>query len=158
MNRLASARRATAKPVDPSALEAAPNYRLDDQVGFILRQASQRHGAIFAARFGAVTATQWAALAKLAETGPTSQNLLGRHTAMDVATINGVIDRLGKKGLVSAEADARDGRRLLLDLTAEGRAYVAEMVAGGHDVTRETLAPLTARESATLVELLRKLV
>jgi len=30
----------------------------------------------------------------LTETGPCSQNLLGRLTAMDVATIKGVIDRL----------------------------------------------------------------
>lgn len=133
------------------------DYNLDDQVGFILRQASQRHGAIFAARFGAVTATQWAALAKLAKTGPTSQNHLGRLTAMDVATINGVVDRLAKKGLVSSRNDPRDARRLLLALTAEGEAYVAEMLAAGFEVTRETLAPLTAGEAETLVELLRKL-
>jgi DNA-binding MarR family transcriptional regulator len=144
--------------MEPSASNIASHYKLDDQVGFILRQTSQRHSALFAARFGAVTATQWAALAKLAETGPTSQNQLGRRTAMDVATINGVIDRLARKGLVSSRPDTRDARRLLLELTAEGAAYVAEMLNVGHEVTRETLAPLTARESATLIDLLRKLV
>ena len=144
--------------MDASTSAPAPEYILDDQVGFILRQASQRHSALFSGRFGTVTATQWAALAKLVETGPTSQNQLGRRTAMDVATINGVVDRLAKKGLISSKADTRDGRRLLLELTAEGEAYVAEMLKAGHEVTRETLAPLTARESATLVELLRKLV
>lgn len=146
------------KPTEPSDLSPDPQYKLDDQVGFILRQASQRHSALFAARFGGITATQWAALSKLAEAGPTSQNQLGRMTAMDVATINGVVDRLAKKGLVSSKSDTRDARRLLLELTAEGRAYVAEMASVGHEVTRETLAPLTARESAALVDLLRKLV
>ena len=144
--------------MEPSVSNIASRYKLDDQIGFILRQASQRHGALFAARFGAVTATQWAALAKLAETGPSSQNQLGRRTAMDVATINGVIDRLAKKGLVSSRPDTRDARRLLLELTAEGDAYVAEMLDTGHEVTRETLAPLTAHERATLIGLLRKLV
>ena len=132
-------------------------YKLDDQVGFILRQASQRHGAIFAAHFGAVTATQWAALAKLAEIGATSQNQLGRLTAMDVATINGVVDRLSKKGLIRTGSDPRDARRLMLDLTEEGRAFVAQASQAGHEVTRETLAPLTAQEAAVFVELLRKL-
>jgi DNA-binding MarR family transcriptional regulator len=150
----------TSAPSDGApAHEAFPadDYRLDDQVGFILRQANQRHTALFVARFGALTATQWAALSKLAEVGATSQNLLGRLTAMDVATINGVVDRLSKKGLVSSTADLSDARRRLLDLTAEGRAYVAQMIAVAHEVTRETLAPLSPRESATLLALLRKL-
>jgi DNA-binding MarR family transcriptional regulator len=136
---------------------AAPAYRLDDQVGFILRQVSQRHAALFVARFGALTATQWAALAKLAESGATSQNLLGRLTSMDVATINGVVDRLTRKGLVSSTVDRTDARRRLLDLTAQGRALVAEMTPAAHDVTRETLSPLTAKESADFLALLRKL-
>jgi hypothetical protein len=50
---------------------------------------------IFAKEIGInLTPTQWAALAKLTETGPCSQNQLGRLAAMDVATIKGVIDRL----------------------------------------------------------------
>lgn len=143
----------TARPRD----ELAPGYRLDDQIGFMLRQASQRHTALFVARFGALTATQWAALAKLAEVGATSQNHLGRLTAMDVATINGVIDRLSGKRLVVATADRSDARRRLLDLTPEGRALVAEMTAAAQEVTRETLAPLSKSESAAFLALLRKL-
>ena len=136
---------------------SASKYRLDDQIGFILRQASQRHAALFAERFGALTATQWAALSKLAEVGATSQNLLGRLTSMDVATINGVIDRLSRKGLVSSTADRSDARRRLLDLTVSGRTLVAEMTAAAHEVTCETLAPLSPRESATFLALLRRL-
>jgi DNA-binding MarR family transcriptional regulator len=144
----------TAAPADDVAGET---YRLDEQVGFILRQVSQRHTALFAARFGALTATQWAALAKLAEVGATSQNQLGRLTAMDVATINGVVDRLNKKGLVSASVDIADARRRVLDLTAQGRRYVEEMSAVALEVSSQTLAPLSAKESATFLALLRKL-
>jgi hypothetical protein len=61
----------------------SPPYLLDEQVGFLLRQATQRHTAIFAARMiEDLTPTQWAALARLSERGPCSQNLLGRCTAM----------------------------------------------------------------------------
>ena len=55
----------------------------------------QRHATIFAREIGInLTSPQWAALSKLAETRPCSQNQLGRLTAMDVAAIKGVIDRL----------------------------------------------------------------
>ena len=66
-------------------------YILDDQVGFLLRQAQQRHTTIFAAEMiESLTPTQWAALAKLREVGDCSQNHLGRLTAMDAATIKGL--------------------------------------------------------------------
>ena len=56
-----------------------PLYVLDEQVGFILRQVWQRHSSIFTRDIGTnLTPTQWAALSKLAETGPCSQNQLGR--------------------------------------------------------------------------------
>ena len=70
-----------------SVKPAKPPYVLDEQVGFILRQVWQRHSAIFSREIGTnITPTQWAALSKLAEAGPCSQNQLGRLTAMDVAT------------------------------------------------------------------------
>ena len=107
-----------------------PVYVLDEQIGFILRQVSQRHAMIFSRDIGAeLTPTQWAALAKLAETGPCSQNQLGRLTAMDVATIKGVIDRLTARGLTETSADPEDGRRLRVSLTREiGRASCRERV------------------------------
>src|ERR1700691_6441164 len=97
-------------------------YILERQVGFILRQVSQRHSAIFATSIGDDLApTQWATLAKLLERGPCSQNLLGRHTAMDAATIKGVVDRLSNRGIVEAHLDPKDARRLVVVLTAAGR-------------------------------------
>ena len=101
---------------------ARPSYILDEQIGFILRQVWQRHATIFAREIGInLTPTQWAAVAKLTETGPCSQNLLGRLTAMDVATIKGVIDRLTARGLTETSPDPEDGRRLLVSLTRAGQ-------------------------------------
>lgn len=134
------------------------SYNLDTQVGFILRQVSQRHTSIFAAAIGSqLTATQWAALSKLAEAGPSSQNQLGRLTAMDVATIKGVIDRLTARGLTETGPDPRDGRRLLVTLTRAGQALVEKMSPSALQVTEATLAPLTAKERDVFVALLAKL-
>jgi len=135
-----------------------PPYILDDQVGFILRQASQRHTAIFAARMAhGLTPRQFAAMAKLAEVGTTSQNRLGRLVAMDVATVKGVVDRLRKRGFIAALPDALDRRRMMLDLTEEGRRVIAEAVEAGRAITEATLAPLSPEERNTFLALLRKL-
>ena len=133
-------------------------YVLEDHVGFLLRQAGQRHLAIFAEHMPErLTATQFAALAKISEIGPCSQNRLGRLTAMDAATIKGVVDRLASRGLTCAEPDPDDGRMLVISLTAAGAQVAARAVAAAGDITRRTLAPLDLREAAALLDLLRKL-
>src|SRR5215471_7654303 len=141
-----------------NAKPAKPTYVLDEQIGFILRQVSQRHAVIFSRDIGAdLTPTQWAALAKLAESGPCSQNQLGRLTAMDVATIKGVIDRLTARGLTETSADPEDGRRLRVSLTRMGRELAEKVASNALAITRETLAPLDAREREMLTALLSKL-
>jgi MarR family transcriptional regulator, lower aerobic nicotinate degradation pathway regulator len=133
-------------------------YVLDEQIGFILRQVSQRHATIFARDIGAeLTPTQWAALAKLAEAGPCSQNQLGRLTAMDVATIKGVIDRLSARGLTETSADPEDGRRLRVSLTRVGQQLAEKVAANALAISKETLAPLDPRERELLVTLLSRL-
>src|SRR5690348_15785839 len=106
------ARMACADPETSSA-----DYRLEEQVGFVLRQVTQRHTTLFAARMiEGLTPTQWAVLAKLAERGPLSQNRLGCETAMDAATIKGVVDRLAVRDLVVTRPDSADARRLAVEL------------------------------------------
>jgi len=133
-------------------------YLLDAQVGFLLRQATQRHTAIFVAHMADdVTPTQWAALARLNERGPCSQNLLGRLTAMDAATIKGVIDRLVARGLTETRSDRQDSRRLTIALTQAGHELVERASHAARDTTAETLAPLNTSERGVLVKLLGKL-
>jgi DNA-binding MarR family transcriptional regulator len=135
-----------------------PDYVLDDQIGFILRQAQQRHTNIFASlMIEELTPTQWAVLAKLRECGPCSQNLLGRQTAMDAATIKGVIDRLTKRGITATTADPADGRRLLVALTPEGEAIYERGKPMAERITAATLEPLSPAERAGFVALLRRL-
>lgn len=138
--------------------QAAPAYVLDAQVGFLLRQVMQRHTIIFGARMAEdLTSTQWAALAKLAEKGPCSQNLLGRLTAMDAATIKGVVDRLVKRGLVETRPDPEDGRRLMVALTGQGTELTVRAAPVALEITEETLAPLDATERSQLLALLSRL-
>lgn len=137
-------------------LKQAP-YSLDDQIGFLLRRVTQRHLSIFSAAIPELTTTQFAALARLAELGAQSQNVLGRATSMDAATIKGVVDRLTRDGLVETSADPEDRRRLTVSLSPAGAELYARRVQSALDVSAETLVPLSVTEQAMLLGLLRRL-
>ena len=133
-------------------------YVLDDQVGYLMRLASQRHAAIFQSLIGYdLTPTQFSMLIRLGEVGSGSQNHLGRLTAMDVATAKGVVDRLRAKDLVTLSPDENDARRRVITLSRKGEEILADLRANGHRITDETLTPLDAEERAVFVRLLRKL-
>ncbi|RAH99973.1 MarR family transcriptional regulator [Acuticoccus sediminis] len=133
-------------------------YVLDDQIGYLMRLATQRHTSIFQDRMDeGLTPTQFSLMTRLAEVGPSSQNHLGRLAALDVATVKGVVDRLAAKGLVVVAPDPSDGRLRIVSLSSRGAALLPQLQARGHEITEETMKPLTARERETIVRLLRKL-
>ncbi len=134
-------------------------YILEDNVGFLLRQVTQRHLAIFTEQMpDDLTPTQFSALIKLQEHGGVAQTQLGRLTAMDAATVKGVVDRLAKRGLVAQERDPDDGRALIVSLTAAGAHALRRATPAATAITRATLAPLDVTEQQTLRDLLRRLV
>ena len=147
------------KVVAPTADVAEPGrYVLDEQVGFLLRVAMQRHTAIFTSRMiEGLTQTQFAALAKLYEVGPCSQNHLGRLIYLDAATIKGVVDRISARGLVTALNDPKDRRRRAVALPDRGRQLTEAAMLVAAEITAATLAPLTEDEQRMVVKLLHKL-
>jgi DNA-binding MarR family transcriptional regulator len=139
---------------------ASSDYVVEDQIGHLLRRAHQRATAIFLAELGekfSVTPTQYAALVKLHDLGEISQNRLGRLTAMDPATIQGVIKRLEERQLIERSGDPADRRRTTLRLSAEGEKLVVAMIPNGVKVSEVTLAPLDAAEREAVHALLRRL-
>ena len=134
-------------------------YVVEDQVGFLLRRANQRHTALFADGMAQaeLTPTQFTALVKVSEMGRVTQNLLGRLTAMDPATIQGVVRRLTERALVLRTTDPMDRRTIVLTPAPAGLALVAGAVAAGRRITEATLEPLTTDERRVLSSLLRKI-
>lgn len=147
------------EPTPVPGVEAASRYVLDEQIGFVLRKAHQRATDIFngiMAQFE-ITPTQFAAVARLHQVGETSQNRLGRMTAMDPATILGVVNRLKKRGLVEQRFDPNDGRMNLLSLSPAGRDIVEAMEKAGLEVSQRTLEPLGERDARRLLDLLARI-
>ena len=147
-----------ARPPAPAvAIEA--DYRLDDQVGFLLRKAHQAASEIFQSQVAPyqVTPTQFSTLIRLDDLGELSQSDLGELTATDPATLLGVIQRLAKRGLLAVRPDPDDGRRRLVRLTEEGHALARELRSVGPTVSEMTLASFSAVERRELLRLLARL-
>jgi DNA-binding MarR family transcriptional regulator len=104
-----------------------------------------------------LTQTQFAALAKLYEVGPCSQNQLGRLIYLDAATIKGVVDRLNLRRLVTVVNDAEDKRRRAVALTARGREVTAEALQIASGITAATLSRLSEEEQIQLRQLLKRI-
>jgi len=133
------------------------DYVLDDQVGYKLRLANQRHLDIFARELPDITPTQFSVLVRLHQYGELSQNHLGREVGTNAATTKGVVERLLKKDLVTVAPSVTDRRRLMISLTDEGRNVAAAAVECAKVITEKTLANLNQRERRRLLELLDKL-
>lgn len=151
---------------DPLISELSPHanapermecYQLDQQIGYLLRLANQRHLEIFSERMPALTPTQFSVLARLTEVGELSQNELGRRVGIDAATTKGVIERLLRKQLIQSRADAKDKRRLRISLTDLGRKTTQEAIPVAQLITANTLKGLSSAEVKQLTELLVKL-
>jgi DNA-binding MarR family transcriptional regulator len=143
-----------------AASPASRPYRIEEQVGYLLRRAHQRASAIFQVSIGDpnITPTQYSSMVKLNEYSELSQNLLGRLVGMDKATMQGVVRRLKDRGLVDSRPDPGDARRTLLSLTIDGQRTVNKLLLNGPAVSRETLKPLSGPEQRQLLELLSKIV
>lgn len=133
-------------------------YVLEDQIGFLLRKANQRHRLIFSTEVdNEIAPAQFSALAKLYELGSVSQNQLGRLIALDSATIKGVVTRLVAAGYVRSERSTDDARLRMILLTEDGRRTIERLLPVAEGITQQTLAPLSEREVATLTRLLAKI-
>ncbi|MDM0021871.1 MarR family winged helix-turn-helix transcriptional regulator [Variovorax saccharolyticus] len=135
------------------------HLNLHDRIGHVLRRAYQRHVAIFQQAMSQykLTAAQFIVLATLLESGGASQSDLVRQTAIDQATIRGIIDRLKARGLVITTVDPADARKVSVSLTPEGSEVTegaAEQVEG---ISDQTFNGLNEAERVAALYLLRRM-
>lgn len=142
-----------------SAAGETLDYRLDRQIGFLLRRAHQYASEVFQAKVGPrnITPQQFSVLITLLAEREIAQTRLGAHVAMDPATVLGVVQRLAQRGLVAVRTDPADGRRRLVQLTHDGHELARELLEIGPSISRETLEGLSEKEQHDLLRLLNRL-
>ncbi len=146
-------------PLKGDGTERALAYVLSDQIGHLLRRAYQRHTAIFQRRISDldVTAIQFAVLVAIRDGGIMPLTRIGAATAIDPATLRGVISRLSERDLILSQNDQADRRQRLVSLTPKGLDLVARLLPEAIEITRETLSPLNPAEALAISFLLQKL-
>ena len=78
-------------------------------------------------------------------------------TMLSGASITKISETLSRRGLLERRRSERDGRVVLLELTAEGRALVDAELPNRLADDADVLAPLSADERGQLVDLLRRI-
>lgn len=135
------------------------SYDFSEQVGHLLRKAYQRHLAIFQQHScdPQLTAVQFVTLCALREHGACSQTELVKATAVDQATIRGIINRLKSRDLIALAPDADDRRKVITSITKKGEELLEEMIPRAMQITELTLNGLNPAERIAILFLLGKL-
>lgn len=133
--------------------------RVADQPTWLLSRANTRAQGVLADAFAkaGVRGYHFRVLAALEQHGPSSQADLGRVTGIDRSDVVATLDDLADWGLARRAPDDADRRRNVVSITEAGRARLVELDSMLSGVQETVLEPLTPRERATLLRLLRKL-
>ncbi|MDU8361481.1 MarR family winged helix-turn-helix transcriptional regulator [Pseudomonas syringae group sp. J309-1] len=136
------------------------NYTFSEQVGHLLRKAYQRHMAIFQQNVGdsQLTAVQFVTLCAVRDRGPSSLTELVKATAVDQATIRGIVERLKARDLITLQPDPEDRRKVIVGLSDSGRQLVQETVPHAAQITELTMRNLNPAERVAVLFLLRKMI
>ena len=135
-------------------------YTFSEQVGHLLRKAYQRHLAIFQQNVGdsQLTAVQFVTLCAVRDCGPSSLTELVKATAVDQATIRGIVERLKARDLITLEPDPQDRRKVIVGLSESGRQRVQETVPNAAQISELTMSNLNPAERVAVLFLLRKMI
>jgi DNA-binding MarR family transcriptional regulator len=135
-------------------------YRLDDSVGFLMRQAMELLSRALDARmveYG-LTDAQWRPLLVLSLHAETTATQLARTVGCDSGATTRMLDRLEDKGLLRRTRSTNDRRVQQIELTEEGRKAAAVVPYVIADVLNAHLADLNRAEVEQLRGLLVRVV
>jgi DNA-binding MarR family transcriptional regulator len=89
-------------------------------VGRIARRLRQAHAA------GELTLSEASVLSRLDRQGPASPGVLAEEEGVRPQAMAATLAALGQRGLVDRTPDPADGRRVVMSITAAGRALVSD--------------------------------
>ncbi|MFF5923922.1 MarR family winged helix-turn-helix transcriptional regulator [Streptomyces flavochromogenes] len=92
----------------------------------------------------------------LADLGPQMKTALASRLDMNASDLVKIVNDLARTGQVDCVRDRTDRRRVVVQLTPEGRTYLAGLSAEIASADDELLAPLDAAEREQLGSLLRR--
>lgn len=145
------------RPGEGGRLRDMPLYGMP---GHLIRRLQQIAVSIFLDETADanITTVQFVALSAIQACPGLDQMELSRAVAFDRSTVQDVIIRLEKRGLIRREADREDRRRRILFITDAGERALAEIAPANRRAQARILAPLTPAERRQFMALLTRLV
>ncbi|UTW11287.1 MarR family winged helix-turn-helix transcriptional regulator [Marinobacterium rhizophilum] len=128
--------------------------------GFLIRRAHQIHQALFieeCSEFN-LTPIQYGLLTELADNPDIDQISLAREVGIDRTNVADVLRRLENRGLIVRKTAEHDRRMRLVSLTDEGMRVLKDMFESMRSAQAKLMAPLSASEADSFLELLHRLV
>lgn len=147
------------KQIPDTSAPAASLHDIYTRPGFLIRRSHQLLMGIAdreCAKIG-LTPHQHICVSVLDRCGALDQMSLGKAIGMDRATVGELIRRLEARGLVTRTTSAEDSRRKMVELTPEGKEYVAPSEAVAESISRRVTAVFNEKEKKQLIALLTKL-
>jgi DNA-binding MarR family transcriptional regulator len=141
--------------------QAADRLELERFLPYRLSILSNRVSQAIAARYAKafnLTIPEWRVIAVLGRRPGLSAKEIAEATEMDKVAVSRAVARLVAARRIVSEADAADGRRQMLRLSAQGEALHARIAPIALDTEQRLLASLNARERAELDTLIDRLL
>jgi DNA-binding MarR family transcriptional regulator len=150
---------ASARPGDP-AFYRGDDYRIDESIGYLLRQLRIRMDRAVEAEMTEhdLTGAQWGPLLAVGMGLADTAAELSRLAHVDTGAMTRMLARLEAKGLLRRRRCAKDARIVRLQLTDEGRRLCREIPYGLSRVLNHLLRGFTESELDTLKTLIRRML
>lgn len=133
---------------------------LKKHVGFWLRFVSNHVSHAFARKLKAsgVTVAEWVVMREMFDDDETSPGVLAERIGMTRGGVSKLVDRLVGKGLITRTGRDDDRRFQSIALTGTGRRLIPRLASLADQNDEEFFAALSARERASLLAVMKKLV
>lgn len=105
-----------------------------------------------------ITAPQFVILVNLAVGETNSASALCKGVSYDPGAMTRMLDRLERKGLVRRVRSPSDRRRVIVELTSEGRAVYPKLIAGAVRTINHFLRGFSKAEAHQLEALLKRML
>ena len=105
-----------------------------------------------------ITAPQMICLYSLLNSGKITQSELSKQVCMGMSTVNGVIDRLEKKGLVLRQRDIKDRRKVFIHVTKAGKELKKKAPSLLQEPFLKSLRKLSEQDQADIAFSLERVV
>ena len=133
-------------------------------LGDYLPYLANRVGNIIADQFGAtalsphgLSIAMWRVMAVLAANGSQRQIDLADLTSIDSSTLSRMVTRLVRMRLVTRTRSTKSNREVAVELSAKGKALVAELIPIARDYEAIAIAGLSREELDVLKSCLRRI-